>query len=329
MIIFLYGEDTYRSREKLKEITSRFAKEADPQGGGLVYIDGETASFRNVNEAVSAPSLFSGKRMIVIERIFANKSKSVFPELLDYLKQKESSKSGEDGSSIIIFWDDISGESRKKDKFFQFLTKQKLVQEFKPLSGTAATEWLREKADKSGVRIQKQAAGALASLCGGDLWRMKGELDKLAAYKKGIAGPLGEAEIELQDVEETVRGVFDENIFALTDAISQRNKGLALELLEKEMDTGVPESYLLHMIERQFRILLQIRQGLDQGLSSRKLISQLKLHPFVVQKCLLQVRNFSLPVLSRLFQKTVSMDKSVKSGKIDVKTAVTLLIAAF
>jgi DNA polymerase-3 subunit delta len=326
MLIFLYGDDTYRSRLKLREIASRFQEKADP--AGLKYVDGENASFQDINEAVAAPSLFSNKRLVVVERLFANKSKGIRKECLDYFEASKHIPDDQDSATTVIFWEDFSGGDKTKDKLWGFLAKRKFAQEFKPLSATASTEWARAQAETRGVMISRQAASALSGLCGSDLWRLSGELDKLINYKMGLANPLEALQIEREDVESMVRGVFDENIFALTDAISQRNKGLAFELLEKEIDNGLAESYLLHMIERQFRILLQVRQGLDQGLSSRKLTTQLKLHPFVVQKCLLQVRHFSLPVLAQLFRKTISMDRSVKSGRIDVRTAVSLLVAA-
>ena len=70
MIIFLYGEDTFRSRKKLKELKNRFLKEIDSSGYSLAVIDGEKTCLEEINSAVSALSLFTKKRMIVISDIF-------------------------------------------------------------------------------------------------------------------------------------------------------------------------------------------------------------------------------------------------------------------
>lgn len=83
----------------------------------------------------------------------------------------------------------------------------------------------------------------------------------------------------------------------------------------------------MHMIIRQFRILLQVRQALDNGHGSRKIINELKLHPFVVQKSLNQVRKFSLAPLKSIFQNLVQIDKEIKSGQTGAKAALSLLIA--
>ena len=75
MIIFLYGDDSFRSRQKLNELKDKYIREVDSKASSLIYIDGETASLEQVNEAVAAPSLFVRKRMVIIENILKNKQK--------------------------------------------------------------------------------------------------------------------------------------------------------------------------------------------------------------------------------------------------------------
>ena len=125
-----------------------------------------------------------------------------------------------------------------------------------------------------------------------------------------------------------VRGKFDENIFALTDAISQKNKALSLNLLEKELENGLAEPYLMHMLIRQFRILLQVRAAMDLGHTSRKAASELKLHPFVAQKSFTQAKNFSIESLKIIFSRLIKMDRQLKTGQGDFKTDLALMIAS-
>ena len=136
-----------------------------------------------------------------------------------------------------------------------------------------------------------------------------------------------EAIIEEDDVKEHCRGKTDENIFLLTDAISARQKGKALELLEKELDNGMSENYLLFMIIRQFRILALVRQSLDMGYTQRKFAADLKLHPFVAQKSASQAHYFSLKSLTSILSSLVKIDRRSKTGVSDVKTDLSLLIA--
>lgn len=331
MIIFLYGEDTYRSRQKLNELKNKFFRDIDPGGSSFVMIDGETVNMEKVNEAVSTPSLFTRKRMIVIERIFSNKARTVREQMLEFLKAKDKIKAKAVEENIIIFWEDISDEGQKTDKLFKFLLKQKYVQSFNPLSNTEATNWAKREIIARGGKITGASAMHLTSLIGNDLWQLSNEINKLINYKEGAGQKLlktkSETEININDIETQVKGKVDENIFALTDAISNKNKALAMKLFDSELEAGVADTYLMHMIIRQFRILMQVRQGLDSGLTQRKIATKLKLHPFVMQKSLSQVQKFSLPNLKNIFLDLIKLDRDIKSGEIEAKTGLSLLIA--
>jgi len=346
MIIFLYGEDTFRGRQKLKQLKEKFLREVDPGSTSLTILDGESVTLGQIAESVGPGTLLAKKRMVIIEGLFSNKNQTIFGEILNYLKNQI------DKENIIIFWDSLVKMKRIKNKeeifkidsvgrekiltgqplqLFKFLVKQKYAQQFNLLSNTEAVVWAKKEVEARGGKITNQAAQTLNSLVGSDLWQVSNEIDKLLNYKLGREPKLtkgGEKVIiEVEDVEMLVRGSFDENIFALTDAISNKNKTLATELLEEQIEAGLTDSYLINMIVRQFRILLQIRQGLDLGLSSRKMINSLKLHPFIIQKGINQVRKFNLTTLKNILNELVKIDFKMKTGRADVKTMLNLLIA--
>jgi DNA polymerase III subunit delta len=334
MIIFLYGADTFRSREKLNELKRKFRREVDPSGDSLITIEGETADVSKIDRHISSPSLFVRKRMAVIENIFANKNKDVVAGLHDYLKSKEAKPN----DNIIIFWDEAA---KGNNKLFKYLKEQKFSYEFAPLSNTETMNWIKNEAEAQGASIGRQAITSLTAIFGSDLWSLKNELDKLINYKKGeLSFSLAEktisdkniasasrVSIDENDIKELCRGKTDENIFALTDALSARQKGKALELMEKEIGNGMNENYLLFMIIRQFRILLLVRQALDLGYTQRKLAADLKLHPFVAQKSAGQAHYYSLKSLSAIFSSLVKIDRRSKTGISDIKTDLGLLIA--
>ncbi|MEI6597040.1 MAG: hypothetical protein WCL13_02400, partial [bacterium] len=78
MIIFLYGQDNFRSRLKLNELKDKYLREIDKLGSGLKIINGAKANFSEITAAVSPSSLLSKKRLIIIEDIFINKDKLIF-----------------------------------------------------------------------------------------------------------------------------------------------------------------------------------------------------------------------------------------------------------
>ncbi len=349
MIIFLYGQDTFRSRQKLNELKNKFIREVDPSGYSLVVIDGKTADIGLINEKIMPASLLTKKRMIIIEDLFVNKNLAVFGEINDLLKKTSHSQ-----DNIIIFWDssiktDRKGNIVKPDNFgrekplavkpkqlFKFLLNQKYAQEFKPLSNTATANWIKKRVKEQGGNISYQAVQTLISLIGNfenSEWFLNNEVDKLINYKFGQEPKLIQeaqggkpVEINAEDVRQLARNIFDENIFALTDALSVKDKAAGLKLLEDQLEAGLTDSYLMNMIIRQFKILLSVRQALDSGQSSRVIISSLKLHPFVAQKAINQVRRFSLPALKNILKELVNIDFKIKTGKGDAKTMLDLFM---
>jgi len=342
MLIFLYGEDNFRSRLKLNELKDKYLREIDKLGSGLKILAGAKAVFSQIAEAVSPSSLLSKKRLIVVEDIFLNKDQAILEKLLDYFKKRETS------DNIIVFWESglklkkirnamapmfIGGDgqdkplNKKQAEFFKFLTKQKYAYSFNLLSNTESAGWAKKQASSRGGKISAKAAELLVGLVGVDGWQISNELDKLVNYKAANKLTGAEADIEVEDVRNLVQGNFSENIFALTDALSVRNKALAAKLLTEQLEAGLDEGRLLNMFVWQFRALLQIKQATEAGLSQRQIASQLKLHPYVAQKGLAQARNFTLPILKNMLSRLAEIDYQVKSGRGDFLAGLNMLIA--
>jgi len=314
--------------QKLNDIKKFFLIKVDPTGNSLTNVDGAKATMENISEAVGPASLLSRRRMIIVENLFLNKNQLIYDQFYKYLKKRP-----DNNDNIIVIWESIeSGEKliKVKSNLFKYLKQQKFAEEFKLLSNSQATAWAKKEIVRRGGQITYQAAMALTSLLGSDLWQISNEIDKLINYKLGQKLNLSDnapiASIEIKDVNQLVKGQFDENIFVLTDAIINKNKLLAVRLFTEQIETGLADGYLLTMIIRQFRILLQVRQALDSGLTSRKIINLLKLHPFVLQKSIAQVRNFSLSFLKDMLSRLAVIDFKIKTGQADAKTLLTLLI---
>ncbi len=326
MIIFLYGEDTWRSRQKLHELKNKFVKDVDPSSNSIIYLAGNNLTMADLSEAIGARSLFVRKRLVIIENVFANQGEKLLEKFYDYLK-KQVGKKEKDDDNIIIFWDENSGTKLSANKLFKYLSEQKYAQNFKKLSNTETAAWIKKEVANRGARIKPQAILSLASMFSGDLWQLNSEIDKLINHKQAQLLADSEALINEDDIELLCRGNVDANIFAFADAISNKNKASAMKLLEQELEAGVAEQYLLTMIIRQFRILLQVKEAVQSGATARKIASQLHLHPFVVQKSLAQVNGFTLQTLKNIFSSLVEIDKKTKTGQADFKSAISLLIA--
>lgn len=320
MIIFLHGADSFRSHRMLQEMKKKFISDIDHDSNSLSVLDGQVTTLKEIGEKINTGSLFVKKRMVIIENIFKNKKTKIFTELTDYLKKFSTSE-----DNIIIFIDEeVSGKNKvlKADakKLFIFLNKQKYVQEFPALSNIQLLSFIKKEAATYNKEMAASGAMALINLASGDLWIIASEIKKLSFHTS-------EKIISEADVQELCAGAINDDIFALTDALSAKNRNLALKLLEEQYAAGLSDEYLIAMLIRQFKILLQIRTAIDSNLSQSEMATQLKLHPFVIKKGLFQAKNFSATNLKNYLNQLIRLDFSNKNGLSQIKTELMLLIS--
>lgn len=324
MIIFIYGSDSYRSRQKLNELKNKFISEVDPTAQSLSAIDGKGTTVKEISEKISTGSLFVKKRLVVIEDVFENKSDKILGEIESFLKERPESQNADEDNIIIFKEGDLTNKNAKLKKegkkLFAFLLKQKYVLECKTLSGSQLNNFIKEEVEKLKRKINLSAINTLVAHTNSDLWKISSELHKLAMS-------VGEGE-EISDklVKENVTPIIDENIFALTDAISARNKRLALKLLEEQYRAGLSEDYVLAMLLRQFKILLRIKSAILSNLSATQIASELKMHPYVVKKSLSQVGSFELEDLKDKLNNLLAMDFMNKTGQGELKGNLALFL---
>lgn len=313
MFIFLYGDDSYRSSQKLKEIKKNFKEKTDPSGINIVTFEGDEFDLEKFNNAASQSGFLVTKRLIIIKNLLlSNPSKELADGLVELLTQLEASE------NIFVFWENAPPDQRTA--LFKILTKNnKFAQYFEPLTNTKLTHWVKKYTEEAGGKIEKDALELLLSYIGNNLWQLTNELDKLIAYKNKGA-------IKTEDVEQFVTAKLNENIFGLTDALATDNKKEAVRLLKEQLAVGLNEVYLLTMITRQFRILAEIKSLLSQGVPQTQIASKLKLHPFVVKKSLPQAKKFTLTKFQKIYQKLVELDKKMKSTSLPAPTLLNQFI---
>ncbi|MBN1325967.1 DNA polymerase III subunit delta [Candidatus Falkowbacteria bacterium] len=320
MIIFLYGEDTYRSTQKLEELKAKFNREVDSTNMNLVTLDGAKLKFEEFNQQVKAAPFLARKRMIIIKNLISeNKSKEIQKEIVNMLDQELKSDDG----NIIIFWEGISGpESKSKDALWKRLVKEKFAQAFFLLKPMEINSWITKEVENRGGKIDRNAVNLLGALAGNDLWQMSNEIAKLINFVQGKI-------ITSLDVENLVKAKFDENIFNLIDALGNKNKKLALKLLSDQFELETHPLELLSSLIWQFRILLLAKdlQKDNPRISQWQIAQQLAIHPFVAKKSFERLKNFSLEQLKTIYNELLQIDYKIKTSNLNPQLFFDLLIA--
>lgn len=304
MIIFLYGQDTYRLQQKLREIVEHY-KKVHRSGLNLKFFEQKNLNYQDFQEQFRQSPMFKEKKLVILKNIFPNQEFTT-----SFLKNSKKFTSSTD---VIVFYQ--AGPVPSGHPLFKFLVRNAKSQEFELLEGQRLKNWIKKELEKLSAKADPQAIEKLINFVGSDLWQFSNEIKKLDTFKKG-------KKIELRDVELLVKPKIETDIFKTIDAISLKNKKLAINLIHKHLQIGDNPLYLLSMINFQFRNIFEVKDLMEK----KKPLALSSLHPYLIKKSSQQARKFTLPELKKIYRKLFEVDYKIKTGKIEPQLGLDLLI---
>lgn len=316
MILLFHGPDSFSRAEEI----AKLKQDLDPALADLstTTLDGRQISAADLILACDTLPFLSTQRFVIVEGMAARQGKEFWEEVLSYLPKMPE-------TTTLIFSEDDTVES--KHPLFRLIIAQgrERIRHFRVLKGVDLERWIAGRARRKGVQIEPRAVQELALSTGGELRLLDIELEKLATY-------VGEAKaITLEDVRLLVSDVREESIFALVDALGERNGQTAIHLLHQLLPDGRDSGqalYILSMMARQFRLLLQVKELAGQRANVADIMRALRLgHSFVVEKLLGQARNYSIERLREIYAKLQALDVTLKTGGMDTLLALDLFVA--
>ena len=114
--------------------------------------------------------------------------------------------------------------------------------------------------------------------------------------------------------------------FALNNAIAEKRMTSMLSLLALEEKRGTNVLRISAMVSSQLRRLLQVKEMAEAGADWEEIASELKMHPFVVQKTMAQTRNFSIQSLEECLTGMARLNVELRKGGRRLRLLEELLI---
>ncbi len=334
MVYILHGENEFNRSEALARLRAELI---DPAWGDMntSRLDGKRVTLNELTLACDGVAFF-GNRVVIVDglltRLSARKgdrdgeaasepgesAKGFLDGLAAYLSRLP------DASHLIFVEPKTIAKSNAVLKAAQALGSRARIQEFEPLNARKGdlNRWISERAGAKGGAIQPAAVTLLAAYVGNDLRLLDQELEKLLIY----AGP--RHAVSEDDVRRMVPAAAQTSIFEMVDAVAARDSRSALRLLHELLDDGEAPLYLLFMITRQFRILLQVRLLQTANLAPSELAQRLGQHPFVIEKATRQARQFTVSQLEAILARLLQVDLALKSSGNNPVLELDMLVVA-
>jgi DNA polymerase-3 subunit delta len=331
LIYVLYGEDDFTIGERLARI-KRECNLGDMEGPNLLRIEGNRATLPEILAACNTVPFLAPRRMVIVEGLLARLAGE--GERSGKRKKKTTPGGGEGSdaggafvealrtipmSTVLVM---VEGKMEKTNPLLKALSPiAEVIEHSLPdIRGPELPEWVRSRARGYGSEISPQAVKLLIEFIGNDLRVLSQEIEKLSLYAAG-------RRVEESDVRLLVSCVREANIFVMVDAIVERRAAVASRLMHQLLSDGAPPSYLLHMIVRQFRFLVQIRELLTKGVPPASIGGAVGLtSQFALRKAVEQAQAYSMPRLVESYRKLLDADIAIKTGALDAEVALDLTV---
>jgi DNA polymerase III subunit delta len=313
MLFFYHGEDSFRAHQKIQAIVKKFKDKVDPSGHNVQHLDGETITADDFFKAVSVMGFLADKKLIIIKNIFHNKKLTDWQDVLIKFLDKQADTPEE---NYLVFWQAGKADSRKK--LFKKLNTLKFSEQFNKQNPRQLAEWISKHSQQRGKAITPTAVELLISYVGNELWQLHQEISKLVHFS--------EADITEQDVRELVQAKIDDNIFNMVDALGNKDKALALKLIEDKLNNGINHQYILTMIIRQFRILIKAKTLANDVKYPGALAQALKIPPMIAEKTLAQSKEYTLDELKKIYSELLLLDEKFKTTQNQERILFTQMI---
>ena len=326
-LYLLRGDDDAR----IKDVLADFMKGlGDPSMADLntSRLNGETLGFEMLQaDALTIPFL-ADRRLIIVENARSLLAKAAKEGTERYLALFESLS---ESTALVFVVDDQLGKKRgarswENLKSYEWLSKwiednraKAVIVDCLLPADEDMPAWIQRKAKEIGGAFRPDAAHLLASYIGNDTLQASQEVEKLITY-------VGERQVVEPDDVSLLTHEQEGNIFAFTDALGERNAVKAMQefqLLTEKSDV----MELSGMIHRQFRLLIQAREIIDESGSVQQIEKELKVLNFVARKLYIQAQRFNMRQLLHVYHRLLEIDEGIKTGGMPGQTAYELLIA--
>jgi DNA polymerase-3 subunit delta len=331
-LVILHGEDDFAIAEQLTKLKEALG---DPSMASLntAELDGKTVTLSELRGLCDSLPFLTEQRLVIVRGLLTRLTGRGDDAAAD---DSQAGSTADFVDGLITYFDSfpettslILVESKSiNDKSRLLKAAGKVagaeIRKLDVPQGGELIKWIGKRAKAGGGEFTPRAAEALATATGDDPRLLANEIDKLLAYVNWSRA------VEVADVEQLTPAAGEAVIWDLVDALGARNGQLALNKFHVLLAMPSQDMFAIFaMIVRQFRMLLQTKEIVEQGGNVNTVMQKLEIKSsFPAEKYVKQSRNFTLAQLETIYRKLLDLDLTLKSGGGDDTTALDTFIAA-
>lgn len=306
MIYLIYSKD----KEIIEKYISKLSQKENIEDYSVIRYSIDDNDINDIIEECNTPSLFSLKKLVVIEstNIFGSKGKEV-TELNDYLDNYNK-------DIIMVFTCNLEKVDTRK-KIYKKISNIGKVESLNK-DNNYLVNLIKEQLED--YKMSDYDINYFINKIGNNIYCLENEIEKLKNYR------LNEKEITKKDIDDLCESTIEDEVFALTDAIMKNDNNKAISLYNLFIIKNYDATQIIALIASQFRFLLQVKILYNKNKIQDDIAKELGCHPYRVKLAIGNCYYFSRETLESYLLKLCDLDKKIKLGLIDKNIFLQLFI---
>lgn len=305
----LYGDEAYLKQQYKHNLVKALNPDGDTMN--FNHYEGKGVDVKQLIDLCETMPFFADRRVILLEDtgFFKNKSE----ELADYMKELPD-------YLCMVF---VESEVDKRNRMYKAVKACGTIAEFARQDEKTLMRWAAGILGKAGKKITQRDMELLLTKTGTDMGNLRMELEKLICYTEG------RDVVTAEDIEEICTTQTTNRIFDMIRAVTEKNQKRALDLYYDLLTLKEPPMRILFLLAKQYRQLLQVKQFAEAGLAQQEMASKLGVPSFAVRNIASCARAYTISELEQAIKDFVDAEESVKTGRLEDKLSVELLIIKY
>lgn len=303
----LFGEERYLRRQYREKLQTALCGGEDTMN--VHFYEGKDVPVGEIIDLAETLPFLAERRVIFLSD--SGLFKSGGEKMAEYLSSSPCD------TTFFVF---SESEVDKRSKLYKTVQSKGYAAEFAAQDENTLKRWIAGTLGKDGKKITEGTVQLLLSKTGTNMDNIQMELEKLICYC------MDRDVITDEDVDAVCTTRISNRIFDMINAVADKRQREALELYYDLLALKEPPMRILVLIARQCNMLLQTKELKSGGHDNKSIGSKIGVPPFIAQKYVNQAARFKTSTLRNAVQKCVEAEESIKSGRMNDKMSVEILI---
>ena len=305
-VYLLTGEEAYLLMQYRDRLGSAIVPAEDTMN--RTYYAGAKTDPQEIIDTGETMPFFAENRLIIVED--SGFMKTASPELAEYVGRMPE-------YLHIIF---VEKETDKRNGLYKAVKAVGYICEFTRLDEKKLAAWAGKMLADAGRKIRMSDMEYFLTCTGNDMMHIRLEIDKLINYTEG------RDIVTRADIDAVTTVGIENRIFEMIRCVTEGRRPRALELYADLVALKEPPLRILALLARQYNQMLQTKLLVKERVDNAEIAKIIGAPPFAVRNYVRAVRNMSPEQLHASLEQCAQTEEDIKSGRIEDRLGVELLL---